>query len=50
LELSGGINGIGGICRCWHIALRQLPGSDTLDARVTDIKINLGLSAEDQVR
>ena len=43
-----GSNGMGGTCRFWHIALRQLPDSDPLGARVTGIKTNLGLSAEDQ--
>lgn len=43
-----GMNGNGGSCRFWHIALRQLPDSDPLGDRVTHIKTNLGLSAEDQ--
>lgn len=43
-----GLNGNGGTCRFWHIALRQLPGSDPLGDRVTYIKTNLGLSTEDQ--
>ena len=43
-----GLNGAGGTCHFWHIALRQLPDSDPLGARVTGIKTNLGLSAEDQ--
>ena len=43
-----GLNGKGGTCRFWHIALRQLPDSDALGDRVTHIKTNLGLSAEDQ--
>ena len=43
-----GMNGNGGTCRFWHIALRQLPDSDSLGDRVTHIKTNLGLSAEDQ--
>lgn len=43
-----GMNGQGGTCRFWHIALRQLPDSDPLGDRVTHIKTNLGLSAEDQ--
>ena len=43
-----GMNGNGGTCRFWHIALRQLPDSDPLGDRVTHIKTNLGLSAEDQ--
>ena len=43
-----GMNGHGGTCRFWHIALRQLPDSDPLGDRVTHIKTNLGLSAEDQ--
>lgn len=43
-----GSNGSGGTCHFWHIALRQLPDSDPLGARVTSIKTNLGLSAEDQ--
>lgn len=40
--------GAGGLCHFWHIALRQLPESDSLGARVTAIKTNLGLTAEDQ--
>lgn len=43
-----GLDGTGGTCRFWHIALRQLPDGDPLDERVTSIKTNLGLSAEDQ--
>jgi hypothetical protein len=43
-----GSNGGGGTCNFWHIALRQLPDSDPLGARVTGIKTNLGLSTEDQ--
>jgi hypothetical protein len=43
-----GANGMGGTCHFWHIALRQLPDSDPLGARVTGITTNLGLSAEDQ--
>lgn len=43
-----GLNGNGGMCRFWHIALRQLPGSDPLGDRVTHITTNLGLSADDQ--
>jgi predicted acylesterase/phospholipase RssA len=43
-----GVNGVSGTCHFWHIALRQLPESDPLGARVTRIKTNLGLSAEDQ--
>ena len=43
-----GLNGAGGTCRFWHIALRQLPDSDPLGARVTGIQTNLGLAAEDQ--
>lgn len=43
-----GLNGTGGTCRFWHIALRQLPDSDPLGDHVTHIKTNLGLSAEDQ--
>lgn len=43
-----GMNGNGGTCRFWHIALRQLPDSDPLGDRVTHIKTNLGLSTEDQ--
>lgn len=43
-----GMNGNGGTCRFWHIALRQLPDGDPLGDRVTHIKTNLGLSAEDQ--
>lgn len=43
-----GLNGNGGTCRFWHIALRQLTDSDPLGDRVTHIKTNLGLSAEDQ--
>ncbi|HET6846653.1 MAG TPA: patatin-like phospholipase family protein [Anaerolineales bacterium] len=43
-----GSNGAGGTCHFWHIALRQLAESDPLGARVTGIKTNLGLSAEDQ--
>jgi hypothetical protein len=43
-----GVNGVSGTCHFWHIALRQLPESDPLGARVTGIKTNLGLSAEDQ--
>lgn len=43
-----GSNGAGGTCNFWHIALRQLPDSDPLGARVTAIETNLGLSAEDQ--
>lgn len=43
-----GSNGMGGTCHFWHIALRQLPDGDPLGARVTGIKTNLGLSAEDQ--
>ncbi|MGZ9189617.1 MAG: patatin-like phospholipase family protein [Nitrospira sp.] len=43
-----GLNGVSGTCHFWHIALRQLPDSDPLGARVTGIKTNLGLSAEDQ--
>lgn len=43
-----GSNGNGGTCLFWHIALRQLPDSDPLGDRVTHIKTNLGLSADDQ--
>ncbi len=43
-----GLNGNGGTCRFWHIALRQLPDNDALGNRVTHIKTNLGLSADDQ--
>jgi hypothetical protein len=43
-----GQDGTGGICHFWHVALRQLPDSDPLGDRVTHIKTNLGLSAEDQ--
>ncbi|MEK6801756.1 MAG: patatin-like phospholipase family protein [Nitrospirota bacterium] len=43
-----GLNGNGGTCLFWHIALRQLPASDPLGDRATYIKTNLGLSAEDQ--
>jgi hypothetical protein len=43
-----GQNGSGGICRFWHVALRQLPDSDPLGEHVTHITTNLGLSAEDQ--
>jgi hypothetical protein len=43
-----GSSGAGGTCHFWHIALRQLAESDPLGARVTGIKTNLGLSAEDQ--
>jgi hypothetical protein len=43
-----GQDGTGGICRFWHVALRQLPDSDPLGEHVTHIKTNLGLSAEDQ--
>lgn len=43
-----GQNGSGGICRFWHLALRQLPDSDPLGEHVTHITTNLGLSAEDQ--
>ena len=43
-----GLNGGGGTCHFWHVALRQLPDSDPLGARVTGIKTNLGLTAEDQ--
>ncbi|MCS6325830.1 MAG: hypothetical protein H8K06_01875, partial [Nitrospira sp.] len=38
----------GGICRFWHVALRQLPDSDPLGEHVTHITTNLGLSVEDQ--
>ncbi|CAE6711763.1 patatin-like phospholipase family protein [Nitrospira defluvii] len=43
-----GQNGSGGICRFWHVALRQLPDSDPLGEHVTHITTNLGLSVEDQ--
>ena len=43
-----GQDGTGGTCHFWHVALRQLPESDPLGERVTHIKTNLGLSAEDQ--
>ncbi len=43
-----GQDGVGGTCRFWHVALRQLPDSDPLGEYVTHIKTNLGLSAEDQ--
>jgi predicted acylesterase/phospholipase RssA len=43
-----GQNGAGGLCHFWHLALRQLPDSDPLGARVTSIQTNLGLSADDQ--
>ena len=43
-----GRNGLSGVCRFWHIALRRLAESDPLGARVTHIKTNLGLSVEDQ--
>ena len=43
-----GQDGTGGACRFWHVALRQLPDSDPLGDRVTHIKTNLGLSADDQ--
>ncbi|MBS0169615.1 MAG: patatin-like phospholipase family protein [Nitrospira sp.] len=43
-----GEDGGGGSCRFWHVALRQLPDSDPLGERVTHIKTNLGLSADDQ--
>lgn len=38
----------GGLCRFWHIALRQLPDDDPLGARVTRIPTNLGLDRADQ--
>lgn len=43
-----GLNGSGGTCQFWHVALRQLPDSDPLGDYVTHITTNLGLSAEDQ--
>ena len=43
-----GQDGTEGTCRFWHVALRQLPDSDPLGDRVTHIKTNLGLSADDQ--
>lgn len=43
-----GPDGTGGSCRFWHVALRQLPDSDPLGERVTHIKTNLGLPADDQ--
>jgi len=43
-----GQDAVGGTCRFWHVALRQLPDTDPLGEHVTHIKTNLGLSAEDQ--
>lgn len=43
-----GRNGDGDSCDFWHLALRQLPDSDPLGKQVTQIKTNLGLSAEEQ--
>jgi len=43
-----GPDGTGGSCRFWHVALRHLPDSDPLGERVTHIKTNLGLPADDQ--
>lgn len=36
------------VCTFWHLALRQLPESDPLGAKVTRIKTNLGLEQADQ--
>lgn len=41
-------DGTGGSCRFWHVALGQLPDSDPLGERVTHIKTNLGLPADEQ--
>lgn len=42
------VNGSQSVCTFWHLALRQLPESDPLGAKVTRIKTNLGLEQADQ--
>lgn len=42
------VNGSQAVCTFWHLALRQLPESDPLGAKVTRIKTNLGLEQADQ--
>lgn len=37
-----------GSCRIWHLALRQLPDSDPLGAKVTSIATTLKIDAEDR--
>ena len=36
------------VCTFWHLALRQLPDTDPLGARVTRIKTSFGLELIDQ--
>lgn len=42
------VNGSQSACTFWHLALRQLPDTDPLGARVTRIKTSFGLEATDQ--
>lgn len=42
------VNGSQSVCTFWHLALRQLPDTDPLGAKVTRIKTNLGLEQADQ--
>ncbi len=42
------VNGSQAACTFWHLALRQLPESDPLGAKVTRIKTSLGLEQADQ--
>lgn len=42
------VNGSQSVCTFWHLALRQLPESDPLGAKVTRIKTSLGLDQADQ--
>ncbi|MDP3092625.1 MAG: hypothetical protein Q8N04_18265 [Nitrospira sp.] len=42
------VNGSQSACTFWHLALRQLPDTDPLGARVTRIKTSFGLESTDQ--
>ena len=42
------VNGSQSACTFWHLALRQLPDTDPLGARVTRIKTSFGLEETDQ--
>lgn len=42
------VNGSQSVCTFWHLALRQLPDTDPLGARVTRIKTSFGLEAIDR--
>lgn len=42
------VNGSQSVCTFWHLALRQLPDTDPLGARVTRIKTSFGLELIDQ--